>query len=100
MESLLRPFNTALAKLGIKYTMIIRQLPGYLSEIHGMQLPIHVDIAQHGGRSIPRSVVEQNNKALIAAVRTITEDSTLFIGLGLNVSKALPGDVYNAVLPA
>ena len=100
MENLLQPFTAALEKLGIKYTVVVRQFPGYLSEFHAMQSPIQVGVAQYGGRLIPRSAVEHDSHALTAAVRNITEDGALFIGVGLNVSKALVGDVYNAVLPA
>ncbi|KAI9878323.1 MAG: hypothetical protein M1830_001256 [Pleopsidium flavum] len=100
LTTLLEPFTDTLTKLGIKYNMTIKQFPSYLSEFKTMQAPIKVGTAQFGGRLIPRSVVENNNAALTAAFRNITEDGALVIGVGLNVSKAVVGDVDNAVLPA
>ena len=100
MENLLQPFTAALAMLGIEYAMIAKEFPGYLTEFRSMQSPIQVGIAQYGGRLIQRSVVEQNNHALTVAIRNITEDGALFIGVGLNVSRERAGDVHNAVLPA
>jgi hypothetical protein len=44
--------------------------------------------------------VLNNNDALTNAYRHITEDGALFIGVGVNVSKKVAGDVDNAVLPA
>jgi hypothetical protein len=62
---------------------------------------IEVGIAQYGGRLIPRSTVFNNNDALTATVRNITENGVLFIGVGVNVSSpAINSGVSNAVLPA
>ncbi|KAL2216000.1 hypothetical protein M432DRAFT_123522 [Thermoascus aurantiacus ATCC 26904] len=100
LVALLRPFTDGLTKLGIKYTMVAKQFSTYLEEFNTMQSPIQVGIAQYGGWLIPRSVVQNNNDQLTQAYRYITEDGAQFIGVGLNVSKAVAGDVYNAVLPA
>lgn len=100
LTALLKPFTDNLTKLGIKYDMVVKQFPGYLAEFKTMQLPIQVGIAQYGGRLIPRSVVQNNSAGLMSAFRNITEDGAMFIGIGLNVSKAVAGDVDNAVLPA
>jgi FAD binding domain len=100
LVGLLKPFTDTLDRLGIPFDMVSKQFPGYLEEFNEMQGPIQVGIAQYGGRLIPRSVVENNNDDLTNAYRHITEDGALFIGLGVNVSKAVAGDVYNAVLPA
>lgn len=58
-------------------------------------------IAQYGGRLVPRSTVFTQNDELTAAVRNITENGVLFIGVGVNVSSPLiTSGVSNAVLPA
>ncbi|KAL2008121.1 hypothetical protein VTN00DRAFT_8103 [Thermoascus crustaceus] len=100
LVELLKPFTDGLTRLGIEYTMVSRQFSTYLEQYNTMQGEIQVGIAQYGGWLIPRSVVQNNNDQLTQAYRYITEDGAQFIGVGLNVSKALVGDVYNAVLPA
>lgn len=100
LVSLVQPFLDGLTKLGIQYTFYSQQFPTYLAEYQGMQSPIEVGIAQYGGWLMPRSVVENNNDALTAAYRYINENGGQFIGVGVNVSKAVAGDVWNAVNPA
>ncbi|KAL9070954.1 MAG: hypothetical protein Q9157_005648 [Trypethelium eluteriae] len=95
--ALLKPYTDTLTELGIKFEAYTGQFTGYLDEFNHMFSTIDVGIAQYGGRWIPRSVVQANNTALMAAYRNITEDGATFIGVGLNVSKAVAGDVYNAV---
>ncbi|KAE8149173.1 hypothetical protein BDV25DRAFT_168017 [Aspergillus avenaceus] len=100
LEKLVKPFTDGLTNLGITYKTYSEQFDSYLDEFTGMQNAIEVGIAQYGGWLIPRSVVETNNDELTAAYRSITEDGATFIGVGLNVSRAVVGDVDNAVLPA
>lgn len=100
LKALVEPFTDGLTRLGIKYTLYAEQFPAYLAEFNTMQSEIQVGIAQYGGWLVPRKVVQENNEALTDAYRRITEDGATFIGVGLNVSKALVGDVDNAVLPA
>ncbi|GME28821.1 FAD/FMN-containing isoamyl alcohol oxidase MreA [Neofusicoccum parvum] len=100
LTALLQPYLDKLDELNITYSTYIHQFPGYYAQFSTMQSPIQVGIAQYGGWLVPRSVVETNNDALTAAYRNITEDGAIFIGVGLNVSKAVAGDVDNAVLPA
>ena len=104
VTALLKPFTDRLAHLHIKYEMVVKEFPNYLDSYNAMQAPLFaiqaVGIAQYGGWLIPRSVVEQNNAGLTAAIRNITSCNTQFVGVGLNVSKAVAGNVYNAVLPA
>ncbi|EKG20464.1 Berberine/berberine-like protein [Macrophomina phaseolina MS6] len=100
LSALLRPFEERLEGLGIEYTSYVGQFGGYYEQFTAMQSPIQVGIAQYGGWLVPRSVVETNNDALTAAYRNITEDGATFIGVALNVSKKVVGDVDNAVLPA
>lgn len=100
LKSLLSPFTDGLQKLGIKYSLISGQYDSYLAEYNALQGLIKVGEAQYGGWLIPQSVVEHNNAGLTQAYREITEDGGTFIGVGLNVSRAVTGDVYNSVLPA
>ncbi|BDD63893.1 hypothetical protein MPDQ_003948 [Monascus purpureus] len=100
LVSLVKPFTDGLTRLGIKYESFSRQFSTYLDQFSTMQGEIGVGQAQYGGWLIPRSVVLNNNENLTAAYRYITEDGGTFIGVGLNVSRALVGDVDNAVLPA
>ena len=100
---LLQPFLDSLHRLGIEYNMTgPTEFPTYLDEYNTFQLPLEVSTAQYGGRLIPRSVVENNNDALTAAIRTINdqESSPLFVGVGLDVNNSVAGNVDNAVLPA
>lgn len=102
-KELLQPFLDALHKLGIEYNMTgPTDFPTYLDEFNTFQLPLEVGTAQYGGRLIPRSVVENKSDALTAAIRTINEQpsSPLFVGVGLNVNQTVAGNVTNAVLPA
>lgn len=103
LVALMKPFTDGLRRMGIKYTMHSQQFNSYLEEFETMQAPIQVGVAQYGGYLIPRSVVQENNDALTAAYRHIVEDGGAFIGVGLNVSRALVGEdieSINAVLPA
>ncbi|OQD91127.1 hypothetical protein PENANT_c001G02085 [Penicillium antarcticum] len=98
--SLINPFLMDLQNLGIKYTSYSKQYDSYLDEYNDIQQDIGVGEAQYGGWLIPRSVVQKNNTALTQAYREITEDGATFIGVALNVSQEVVGDVYNSVLPA
>jgi FAD/FMN-containing dehydrogenase len=98
--SLVKPFIDDLKELGIKPTVYSKQFPSYLSQFNGMQREIEVGEAQYGGWLIPRSVVQKNSKALMTTYRQITEDAATVIGVGLNVSREVTGDVKNSVLPA
>ena len=102
-KELLQPFIDELNDLGIQYDMTgPTEFSTYLDEYNAFQLPIEVGVAQYGGRLIPRSVVENNNDALTAAIRAINEheSSPLFVGVGLNVNMSVARNVDNAVLPA
>ncbi|KAI9794888.1 MAG: hypothetical protein M1816_003017 [Peltula sp. TS41687] len=99
VRELMSPLTAKLTQLGVKYTQTILQFAGYLAEYTAMQNPIPVGIGQYGGRFIPRSVVEKNNSALTAAYRYITENGGQVVGIGVNVSKAVSGDVSNSVNP-
>lgn len=64
-----------------------------------MAQPAPVGVGQYGGRFIPRSVVKKNNAALTAAFRYINEHGGQVAGIGLSVSKAVVGNVWNSVNP-
>ncbi|KAK2757986.1 hypothetical protein FQN54_004392 [Arachnomyces sp. PD_36] len=100
LVSLIEPFTEDLKELGINYTTYSQQFPSYLSEFNTMMGAIGVGEAQYGGYLIPRSVIQTNNGGLAKAYREITEDGGTVIGVGLNVSPEVVGDVDNAVLPA
>lgn len=100
MNELLQPLTSALDRLGIKYTKVVKQFPNYFEEFNTMFAPIQVGIAQYGGRLIPRSAVLQNNSAVTNAYRKIADDGGAFFIVGINVSKSVAGDVYNSVNPA
>jgi len=106
-KELLQPFLNTLHNLNIKYTMTgPTDFPSYLDEYTAFLFPIDVGTSQYGGRLIPRSVVENNNEGLVAAIRNITQDTTTqssFVGVGLDVKKSSTrgtANVDNAVLPA
>ncbi|KAJ7037227.1 FAD binding domain protein [Mycena alexandri] len=99
LKTYLAPFETKLNELNITFTSYYAQFDSYLNSFNAMFSPIEVSIAQYGGRLIPRSVVENNNTALTQAYRDINNLGGQFIGVGVNVSKAVVGDVYNAVNP-
>lgn len=99
LKSYLSPLENKLKNLDIEYTSYYGQFSGYLKEFNAMQGPIDVGIAQYGGRLIPRSVVENNNSALTEAYRFINNQGAQFIGVGVNASLKVAGDVDNAVNP-
>ncbi|KAG0155937.1 hypothetical protein PDIDSM_3110 [Penicillium digitatum] len=100
LVTLLKPFTDSLDKLSINYTTVAKQYESYYSQFQDMQGVIEVGTAQYGGWLVPRSVVQNNNHGLLTAYREITEAGGTFIGVGLNVSHKVSGDVFNAVLPA
>lgn len=104
VTALLKPFTDRLESLHVKYDMVVKSFPNYLDSFNAMQAPLFavkaIGTSQYGGWLIPRLVVEKNNAALTAVVRNITTSNAQFVGIGVNVSKAVAGDVNNAVLPA
>lgn len=100
LERLMSPFLNKVEQLGIKYNLVVRQFSSFLEQFTGMQPPLEVGILQFGGRLIPRSVIKESNDALTSVYRYINEHGGQFIGVGLNVSWAVAGNVYNSVNPA
>ena len=97
--ALMKPFIADLAELGIEYDMHAEEFPNYKSQFTAMMGAVGVGESQYGGWIIPRSVVQNDNDALTTAFREITEDGATFIGVALNVSREVTGDVDNAVFP-
>jgi hypothetical protein len=102
-KTLLAPFLQNLHELNISYTLNITQSPSYFQ--HYMQLiepnPTQlVQNAQYGGCLIPLDVIQQNNSQLTDAVQRLTADAVTFVGIGLNVSSSVTGNIWNSVPPA
>ena len=106
VKAIMSNFTTALDILKINYTVSYTQSTSYVEHYNTYLGPlpfgnIQVGIAQYGGRLIPRAAIQQNNSAVTAAVRNITTDGILFIGVAVNVSSpSLTSDIFNSVLPA
>ena len=100
VKALLQPLFDKLNSLSIPFKQTILQSPSYLAHYKAMFDPIGVGTAQYGGWLMPQTVIDSNNKGFTAASRNIVNDGGLFIGVSINVSTPVAGDVYNAVLPA
>ena len=101
--AMLQPFVDKLEDLGINYNLNITEFPNFLKFYNELVEPNPtqlVENAQYGGRIIPLSVIENNNRGLTTAVRNITQSGAVFTSIGLNVSSAVVGDVYNSVFPS
>ena len=102
-NAMIKPFVDKMDELGIDFHMNITTFPSYLQHYQTLIEPNPTQLVQngqYGGRLIPRSVVEEDNANLTAAIRRITDDGISFVEIGLNVSSAVVGNPYNAVLPA
>ena len=105
LKEYLKPLEDKLTSLGITYESTYTDFKGFLPYYNGTanpDQPIDVGIAQYGGRLIPTEILLDDQKCqdLTDAFRSINKNGGQFIGVGLNVSKAVAGDVDNAVLPA
>ena len=101
--ALVQPFLDQLHQLGIAYGVNITTFPGYLQHYQSLIEPNPTQLvnnAQYGGRFIPLSTIEANNDNLTTAVRKITEEGVVFVGVGLNVSSSVVANPYNAVYPS
>lgn len=100
LEALVQPFRDGLDKLGVKYQLHSQQFDSFLDQFLAMEISIDINNAQYGSWLIPRSVVQQNNSALTDVARSVLSNGGTFTTVGINVSKKVAGNVYNAVLPA
>ena len=103
VTTMLQPFIDQLVKLNIKYDLNVTESPSFLEHYNTFIEPNPTQLvqnAQYGGRFIPRSVIEDENDDLTAAIRNTTNEGVTFVGIGLNVSSAVVGNVYNSVMPS
>ncbi|KAL8707004.1 MAG: hypothetical protein Q9201_000052 [Fulgogasparrea decipioides] len=99
LQDLLSPAIEALKRSHIKYIYYVDDYPTYLDSYRAMNPPTNVSNIQIGGRLIPRSLVESNPQALMAALRSIAQKGALISGLALNVSQK-HASTANSVNPA
>ncbi|KAK3291021.1 uncharacterized protein B0H64DRAFT_420755 [Chaetomium fimeti] len=90
LDALMRPFLKTLDGLGLPYAYASEQHPGFLEGFLA-QLATNVSNLNIGGRLIPRSLVESDGAApLAAAIRNITSSGAIFSGVTFNVSSHAP----------
>ena len=103
VTDMLQPFLNRLDEIGISYHIDITESSTFLEHYKALIEPNPtqlVENAQYGGRFIPLSVIQENNDELTAVVRNITQEGVTFVGIGLNASAAVVGDVYNSAHPS
>ena len=103
VTDILRPLTDDITNLSIPYKLNVTEFPSFLEHYNALIEPNPTQMvqnAQYGGRFIPRSVIDNNNDDLTAAVRTVTQGGAIFTGIGLNVSAAVAGNVHNSVSPS
>ncbi len=106
VKAILAPFTAVLNNLTIPFSVSYTSSATYAAhyETYMGPLPygnIAVSEYQFGSRLIPRSVVQTNNSALMAAYRNVTEAGVLVVGVATDVSAPVKtGGISNAVLPA
>ncbi|RMY17320.1 hypothetical protein D0867_06115 [Hortaea werneckii] len=105
LKKVMKPLESKLDTLNINFTSKYTDFDRFLTYYQGTanpDQPIDVGIAQYGGRLIPRSTLTDDaaNQDFTDALRFINTQGAQFIGVGLNVSSKVAGDVDNAVLPA
>ncbi|PWY71002.1 FAD-binding domain-containing protein [Aspergillus heteromorphus CBS 117.55] len=100
VEAVLAPFLSALTELEVPYTVAYTQFDSYYDFYENYMGPLpygNLDVGtyNYGGRLLPRSTIEANTTNLVAALRNITEQGVIAVGVGLNVTSA--NDTDNAV---
>jgi len=103
VQAILSPFVSVLNNLSIPFTVSYTESTTYEEHYNTYMGPlpygnIAVEEYQFGSRLIPRSVIENNNDEIQVALRNVTENGVLLLGVATDVSS--PGNVSNAVLPA
>lgn len=106
VTTLIQPFIVKLKTLNVTYALNITAFPTYFEAFAQYFGPLpygtYTSAQVQGGRLMPRSVVENNNAGLTAALKKITASGPYtVIGVGVNVSHAVAGNTpsTNAVLP-
>ncbi|OTB13179.1 hypothetical protein K445DRAFT_76648 [Daldinia sp. EC12] len=92
VDALLQPFLDELDSSKIQYQYASQEYTTFL-ETFRAQVPVNVSNINIGGRLIPRTLVEENNDSLTAAIRNITYSGALFSGVSFNVSRHTPDSI-------
>ena len=106
VQAILAPFVAVLNNLSIPFEVSYTEFATYEEHYATYMGPlpygnIGAEEYQFGSRLVPRSVVQNNNPALQTALRNITENGVLLVGVATDVSAPVTtGNVSNAVLPA
>ncbi|RAL16297.1 putative isoamyl alcohol oxidase [Aspergillus homomorphus CBS 101889] len=102
VKTILAPFLSALTDLGITYSVSYTEYTSYYDHYEKYMGPLpygNLDVGtfNYGGRLIPRSVLDTDVKPLVSALRNITGQGIIAVGVGLNVTSS--NDVANAIFP-
>jgi hypothetical protein len=106
VKAILAPFLDVLGNLSIPYSVSYTEYATYQEHYNTYMGPlpygnIGVEEYQFGSRLIPKSVVMDNNSALQAVYRNVSEHGVLVVGVGVDVSTPISSlNISNAVLPA
>ena len=107
VKLMLTPFTKTLDQLNVTYSLNVSSESTFMGHFTKYFSPFpyggYPTAQLLGGRLVPRSVVEQNNDALTAAFRDITENSAFYVAvtaLGVGKPKKATPVSDNAVLPA
>ncbi|KAI0109862.1 FAD-binding domain-containing protein [Daldinia grandis] len=92
VDTTMQPFLDELDTPKIQYKYNSQEYSSFL-ETFRAQGPVNVSNINIGGRLIPRTLVEENNEALTAAIRNITYSGALFSGVPFNVSRHVPDSI-------
>ncbi|KAI8950474.1 FAD/FMN-containing isoamyl alcohol oxidase MreA [Xylaria longipes] len=94
---LLSPLTSELEKYNISYNYNVQSFRGYLQQFSAQSACSDVGTGLYGGRFIPRSIVKDKIAQLTAAYRYINSHGGVLAIIGLNVSRAVTGHVWNSV---
>jgi Berberine and berberine like len=99
LDQLFQPTLVKLQEHKIPHTYFSHEYSTFLQSYNAMNTPWNVSQYQLGGRLIPRSLVEKNNNALVAAIRNIVDAGTLLSGVAFNVARSVSAPDAVAVNP-
>lgn len=104
MTALLKPITAKLDSLDIKYDHSVTEYANfydhYQAEFAAFPATYAVNVAQYGGRLIPRSAAQHNKGAVTNAFRHIADLGAIIAMIATSPTEKVAGDVYNAVNPA
>ncbi|KAF2119262.1 hypothetical protein BDV96DRAFT_596006 [Lophiotrema nucula] len=103
MRRILKPVTTTLDNLKIKYQLNITQFPTYLDHYSFFLGPLPGGVypidRTMGGRFVPRSVLQKNNKGFVDTLRHLSETTDAFLGIVAMSSKASKAVAPNSISP-